>query len=105
MKASAFRDGLVQGFGAALLKKCIYDERGQLTHSDRADDLAPMSGEMPDIDSDRVISPTFETELDAKGVAKTGIAGAAAAVANAVKDALRPFGAMITEIPLAPRSS
>jgi hypothetical protein len=29
-----------------------------------------------------------------------GAAGAAAAVANAVNDALRPFGAMITEIPL-----
>ncbi len=30
-------------------------------------------------------------------------AGAAAAVANAVNDALRPFGATITEIPLTPR--
>ncbi len=56
------RGGVVQGIGAALFEKCIYDERGQL-----------------------------------------GTAGAAAAVANAVNDALKPFGAIITEIPLTPQ--
>jgi aerobic carbon-monoxide dehydrogenase large subunit len=50
-----------------------------------------------------VISPTFETELGAKGAGEAGTAGAAAAVANAVNDALRPFGAVITEIPLTPQ--
>jgi len=42
--------GWVQGLGAALFEKCIYDERGQLTNANMADYLVPMSGEMPDID-------------------------------------------------------
>jgi carbon-monoxide dehydrogenase large subunit len=97
------RGGVVQGLGAALFEKCIYDERGQLTNANMADYLVPMSGEMPDIDVGHVISPTSETELGAKGAGEAGTAGAAAAVANAVNDALRPFGTLITEIPLTPQ--
>jgi carbon-monoxide dehydrogenase large subunit len=97
------RGGVVQGLGAALFEKCIYDERGQLTNANMADYLVPMSGEMPDIDVGHVVSPTGETELGAKGAGEAGTAGAAAAVANAVNDALRPFGAVITEIPLTPQ--
>jgi carbon-monoxide dehydrogenase large subunit len=97
------RGGVVQGLGAALFEQCIYDERGQLTNANMADYLVPMSGEMPDIDVGHVVSPTAETELGAKGAGEAGTAGAAAAVANAVNDALRPFGAVMTEIPLTPR--
>jgi carbon-monoxide dehydrogenase large subunit len=97
------RGGVVQGLGAALFEKCIYDERGQLTNANMADYLVPMSGEMPDIDIGHVVSPTAETELGAKGAGEAGTAGAAAAVSNAVNDALQPFGAIITEIPLTPR--
>jgi aerobic carbon-monoxide dehydrogenase large subunit len=97
------RGGVVQGLGAALFEKCIYDERGQLTNANMADYLVPMSGEMPDIDIGHVVSPTSETELGAKGAGEAGTAGAAAVVANAVNDALRPFGAIITEIPLTPQ--
>jgi carbon-monoxide dehydrogenase large subunit len=96
------RGGVVQGLGAALFEKCIYDERGQLTNANMADYLVPMSGEMPDIDVGHVVSPTAETELGAKGAGEAGTAGAAASVANAVNDALSPFGVVITEIPLTP---
>src|SRR3984957_9452276 len=97
------RGGVVQGLGAALFEKCVYDERGQLTNANMADYLVPMSREMPDIDIGHVISPTFETELGAKGAGEAGTAGAAAAVANAGGDAGKPFGAVITEIPLMPQ--
>jgi carbon-monoxide dehydrogenase large subunit len=96
------RGGVVQGLGAALFEKCIYDERGQLTNANMADYLVPMSGEMPDIDVAHVISPTLESELGAKGAGEAGTAGAAAAVINAVNDALRPFQTVVTEIPLTP---
>ena len=96
------RGGVVQGLGAALFEKCIYDERGQLNNANMADYLVPMSGEMPDIEVGHVVSPTMESELGAKGAGEAGTAGAAAAVANAVNDALKPFGAVITEIPLTP---
>jgi carbon-monoxide dehydrogenase large subunit len=97
------RGGVVQGLGAALFEKCIYDERGQLTNANMADYLVPMSGEMPDIDVGHVVSPTAESELGAKGAGEAGTAGAAAAVTNAVNDALQPFGAVITEMPLTPQ--
>jgi carbon-monoxide dehydrogenase large subunit len=97
------RGGVVQGLGAALFEKCIYDERGQLTNANMADYLVPMSGEMPDMDVGHVISPTAESELGAKGAGEAGTAGAAAAVTNAVNDALRPFGTIVTEIPLTPQ--
>ena len=53
------RGGVVQGLGAALFEKCVYDERGQLTNANMADYLVPMSGEMPDIDVGHVVSPTW----------------------------------------------
>src|SRR6516165_4934803 len=98
------RGGVVQGLGAALFERCIYDERGQLTNANLADYLVPMSCEMPDIDVDHIVSPTRDSELGAKGVGEAGTAGAAAAVTNAVNDALRPFGAIITEIPITPQA-
>jgi aerobic carbon-monoxide dehydrogenase large subunit len=97
------RGGVVQGLGAALFEKCIYDERGQLTNANMADYLVPMSGEMPDIDVGHVVSPTAESELGAKGAGEAGTAAAAAAVTNAVNDALKPFGTIVTEIPLTPQ--
>ena len=97
------RGGVVQGLGAALFEKCVYDERGQLTNANMADYLVPMSGEMPDIDVGHVVSPTLELELGAKGAGEAGTAGAAAAVTNAVNDALQPFGTIIMEIPMTPQ--
>jgi carbon-monoxide dehydrogenase large subunit len=97
------RGGVVQGLGAALFEKCIYDERGQLTNANMADYLVPMPVEIPDIDVEHVVSPTSESELGAKGVGEAGTAGAAAAVVNAVNDALQPFGTIVTEIPLTPQ--
>ena len=96
------RGGVVQGLGAALFEHCIYDERGQLTNATMADYLVPMAGEMPDIEVGHVVTPTKDGELGAKGAGEAGTAGAAACVANAVNDALAPFGAHITEIPLTP---
>jgi carbon-monoxide dehydrogenase large subunit len=96
------RGGVVQGLGAALFERCIYDERGQLTNATMADYLVPMAAEMPDIEVGHVVSPTRDGELGAKGAGEAGTAGAAACVANAVNDALSPFGALITEIPLTP---
>ena len=61
------RGGVVQGLGAALFEKCVYDERGQLTNANMADYLVPMSGEMPDIDVGHVVSPTRESGTRRQG--------------------------------------
>jgi carbon-monoxide dehydrogenase large subunit len=98
------RGGVVQGLGAALFEHCRYDAQGQMLNANMADYLVPMAAEMPDIDVAHVVSPTAESAIGAKGAGEAGTAGAAAAVANAVNDALRPFGAVITEIPITPET-
>src|SRR4030081_1918366 len=82
------RGGVVQGLGAALFEKCIYDERGQLTNANMADYLVPMSGEMPDIDVGPIVSPTLDGELGAKGAGEAGNAGGAAGGGDAGDGAL-----------------
>ena len=96
------RGGVVQGLGAALFERCLYDERGQMLNANMADYLVPMAADMPDIHVGHVVTPTAESTLGAKGAGEAGTAGAAAAVANAVNDALSPFGVTISEIPLTP---
>jgi carbon-monoxide dehydrogenase large subunit len=96
------RGGVVQGLGAALLEHCLYDERGQMLNGNMADYLVPMAAEMPDIEVSHVVTPTADSELGAKGAGEAGTAGAPAAVMNAVNDALAPFGAVITEMPITP---
>src|SRR5499427_8886954 len=97
------RGGVVQGLGAALFEKCLYDARGQLLNGTMADYLVPMAAEMPDIEVGHVVSPTADSELGAKGAGEAGTAGATGAVANAVNDALRTLGAReITEVPITP---
>jgi aerobic carbon-monoxide dehydrogenase large subunit len=96
------RGGVVQGLGAALFEHCLYDERGQLLNGNMADYLVPMAAEMPDIEVGHVVTPTADSELGAKGAGEAGTAGAPAAVMNAVNDALAPFCAVITEMPITP---
>ncbi|MBX5454815.1 MAG: molybdopterin-dependent oxidoreductase, partial [Acidobacteriia bacterium] len=96
------RGGVVQGLGAALYEKCLYDERAQMLNANMADYLVPMAADMPDIHVAHVETPTAESTLGAKGAGEAGTAGAAAAVVNAVNDALAPFGVTISEIPLTP---
>jgi aerobic carbon-monoxide dehydrogenase large subunit len=96
------RGGVAQGIGAALLEECCYDEQSQLLNATMADYLVPMAADVPDITIGHVETPVTDTLLGAKGVGEAGVIGAAAAVANAVNDALAPFGVEVTELPITP---
>ena len=96
------RGGAVQGLGGALYEHCIYDENAQLQNGTLADYLTPMAGEMPDIVVDHVQTPTGQSELGAKGAGESGTGAAPGVVMGAVNDALRPFGARVTEQPMTP---
>jgi len=97
------RGGVVQGLGAALYEECLYDENAQLLNGSMADYLVPMAGEMPDIVIRHVETPVPDMALGAKGIGEAGTIGAAAAVGNAINDALAPFGAEILELPCTPQ--
>jgi carbon-monoxide dehydrogenase large subunit len=96
------RGGVVQGIGAALFEECRYDEQGQHLTSTLADYLVPMAGEMPDIVIAHVHTPVTHTLLGAKGIGEAGTIGAGAAVANAVHNALAPWGVHIASQPYTP---
>ncbi|MGE0748776.1 MAG: xanthine dehydrogenase family protein molybdopterin-binding subunit [Rhodospirillales bacterium] len=96
------RGGAVQGLGGALYEHCIYDENAQLQNGTLADYLTPMAGEMPDIVVDHVQTPTGQSELGAKGAGESGTGAAPGVVMCAVNDALKPFGARVTEQPMTP---
>ena len=72
-----------------------------MINASMADELVPMSGEMPDIDVAHVQTPTRSSLLGAKGEA--GTAGAPAAVMNAINDALSPLKAQCWSQPLTPQ--
>ena len=92
----------VHGIGAALLEEFRYDEHGQLLTSTFMDYLKPTALDVPDIEVDRLEPPSPFTPLGAKGVGEGGAIPGPAAVANAVEDALQPFGAVVRELPLTP---
>jgi carbon-monoxide dehydrogenase large subunit len=96
------RGAVVQGIGQALFEGCLYDETGQLMNATMAEYLTPMAGEMPDIHVGHVVTPTCSSSLGAKGAAEAGLTGAIAAVVNAVNDALSPFDAVVTDLPITP---
>ncbi len=97
------RGGIVQGLGGALWEQCVYDSDGQLLNATMADYLVPMAAELPDMRCGHVVSPTFESDLGAKGVGEAGTCGAPAAVMNALNDALAPFAARLTDMPFTPQ--
>ena len=61
-----------------------------------------MACEMPDIEVAHIETPTRTSQLGAKGAGEAGTAGAPAAVLNAINDALRPFGAHVSDQPVTP---
>jgi aerobic carbon-monoxide dehydrogenase large subunit len=97
------RGGVVQGLGGALFEECLYDADAQLLNGSLADYLVPMAAEMPDIVVAHVETPVEGTLLGAKGIGEAGTIGAAAAVGNAINDALAPFGAEVLAQPYTPQ--
>lgn len=96
------RGAVVQGLGAALYEECLYSPEGQLLNGTLMDYLVPMAAEMPDIEVGHTCTPTMTSELGAKGAGETGTAGAAAAVMNALNDALAPFAVRLYTMPFTP---
>lgn len=96
------RGGVVQGIGGALYEQCIYSSSGQLMNGSLIDYLVPMACETPDIEIGHTCSPTSTSQLGAKGAGEAGVAGASAAIMNAINDALKPFKARVYVQPFTP---
>jgi len=94
--------GVVQGIGGALLEQFAYDAEGNPLSTTFMDYLLPTATEVPLIEYAHVESAPGPGPGGYKGVGEGGAIGAPPAVANAVADALAPFGVTITRLPLTP---
>ncbi len=95
--------GLVQGLGGALLDHLVYDDDGQLLTASFADYLLPTSVDLPEITAIALEDfPSKANPMGFKGAGEGGIVAVAAAVGNAVAQALSTYGIKITRLPLSP---
>jgi hypothetical protein len=98
--------GFAAGIGNAMYEEQLYDDAAQPLTTSYLDFSLPSAVEVPPVELFHVHSPSPLNPLGAKGAGEGGTIPAPAAIANAVEDALRPFGARINEIPVTrPRSS
>lgn len=93
--------GTAQGIGIALLEETVYSDEGQLLTSTFMDYVMPTAMEIPHIEIEHMEFEPLD-EVNYRGVGEGGTIGAPAAVANAVADALAPFGAVVDRLPLSP---
>ncbi len=94
---------VVQGLGGAIMEHLIYDGEGQLLTGSLADYLIPTAGDFPNIRAVVLENhPSPINPLGAKGAGEGGIIAAGGVMANAVANALSPFGVQPRELPLTP---
>ncbi|MFQ5399803.1 MAG: xanthine dehydrogenase family protein molybdopterin-binding subunit [Anaerolineae bacterium] len=92
--------GIAQGVGQALWEHGVYDESGQLLTGSMLDYAMPRADGFPTIEVDRVETPSPHNPLGVKGAGEMGTITSTVAVANAVMDALKPYGVRHLEMPL-----
>lgn len=94
--------GVVQGLGGVLLEDFVYDGDGNPLTTTFMDYLLPTATEVPDLEIGHVVTEATSNPGGFKGMGEGGAIGSHAAVANAVSDALAPFGVTVTSTPLGP---
>ena len=94
--------GVAQGIGGAFYEKLVYDHAGQLLSASFMDFLIPTAAELTEIEVAHLETPSPLNPLGVKGVGEAGVIPVAALVAEAVEDALAPFGVRVREMPLSP---
>jgi CO/xanthine dehydrogenase Mo-binding subunit len=91
--------GAAQSIGLGMMEGYRYGEEGQMLNADLLDNPIPTALDVPDIQTVIVEEPCSDGPYGAKGVGEPPIIPGAAAVANAVHDAV---GVRVTEVPITP---
>jgi aerobic carbon-monoxide dehydrogenase large subunit len=94
--------GIAQGLSQAMFEEVVYDDDGQLLTGTLMDYAIPHAEQVPHYDLDHTVTATTVNPLGIKGVGEAGTIGSTPAVANAVMDALAPFGVVHIDMPLKP---
>ena len=94
--------GAAQGIGAGLWEELVYDGSGQLLTGSLMDYALPKADQLPMLPVARLDHPSVVNELGIKGVGESGAIPGAAAIANAVEDAVADLGVTIRAVPVTP---
>ena len=94
--------GIAQGVGQALWEHGIYTDDGQLLSGTMMDYAMPKADSLPSYVTDRTVTPSPINPLGVKGAGETGTIASTPTIANAVMDALEPFGVKHLDMPLTP---
>ncbi len=94
--------GIAQGVGQALWEHGVYADDGQLLAGTMMDYAMPKADALPSYVTDRTVTPSPINPLGVKGAGETGTIASTPAIANAVMDALEPFGVRHLDMPLTP---
>ena len=96
--------GVVQGIGGALAEAIAYDDQGQLLSGTFMDYAMPIASELPAIELVHQQIPSPLNPLGVKGLGEGGAISPPVALANAVCDALSPFGLELNATPISPEA-
>jgi carbon-monoxide dehydrogenase large subunit len=94
--------GVAQGIGLALWEELHYDANGELLTGTLNDYAVPKATGFPVFETHHTTTPTRINPLGAKGIGEAATIGATPTVANAVIDALEPWGIRHLDIPFTP---
>jgi aerobic carbon-monoxide dehydrogenase large subunit len=94
--------GTVQGIGGILSEAIIYDANGQPLSGSLLDYALPNAADLPAMKIVHQHSPSPLNPLGVKGVGEGGAVAPPAAIANAVCDALAPYGVELNATPVRP---
>ncbi len=85
-----------------MMEELVYGDDGQLLTGNLADYVLPTAAETPPITVIHTETPSSLNPLGVKGLGEGGAIAPPAAIANAVCDALAPFGIEINATPVRP---
>jgi carbon-monoxide dehydrogenase large subunit len=96
--------GVVQGIGGALAEAIAYDAQGQLLSGTFMDYAMPIASDLPPIELVHQQIPSPLNPLGVKGLGEGGAISPPVTLANAVCDALSPFGVEVNSTPIRPEA-
>jgi aerobic carbon-monoxide dehydrogenase large subunit len=98
--AGQVHGAIAQGIGPALAEAMTYTPEGQPLTGSFLDYAIPSAASVPSIHLDSRETPSPTNPLGVKGIGELPTVAASVAVANAVMDALAPFGIRHLDLPL-----
>ena len=92
--------GTIQGLGGAMFEELVFDPEGRQLTASLTDYMLPTAADAPDVALVHLEFPSPLNPLGVKGLGEGGAISPPVVLANAVCDALKPFGIEINSTPL-----